>query len=162
MGTLVSQGFETYIAPGPITTTYKEMLDAIVKNGFNHIRDQWIETEDTWNDDEATYTHLVVGACVLGQGSINIGSNTSSFQDALDNINVPYNKIPKALRDDYDEDYPTELGNLLITMNDYMNADGEYIFSWKQLVKFATTHITPHFDEKVNLQPREYKIEKVK
>lgn len=56
---------EIYGIELPIKTfTVREVYDALAKNGFEHLRENWF---DGWNNGKP------VGACVLGQGALNLG-----------------------------------------------------------------------------------------
>lgn len=46
-----------------VTKTVKEIFEALAKNGFEHLRGQWFSYMDS----------VKPGACILGQGAINLG-----------------------------------------------------------------------------------------
>lgn len=136
------------------TVTYKQILDAIVENGFHHIRESWFDFDSA---DGTT----IVSACLLGQGALNLETKTYEIERALNRIEVRNSRIPKALREESYEEGSASLGELLISMNDFVADNGKYVYSWKQLVNFATTHIKPHFEEEVIIQRKVWSYKKI-
>jgi len=134
---------------GVITVTYAEIRDAIIKNGFEHIRGSWF----TYG-----YGNIVVGACVLGQGARNLGVYSNSVDEALNEIYIPKSKIPINVRNHFG-DKGAGLGTILIEMNDsykMVNGDMKYNYSWKQMVNYLRVHIKDHLEETVELSTYNY------
>lgn len=144
---------------GRINTTIGAILDALVENGFEHIRGTWFK----YGEDAENGEKLIIGACVLGQAALNLSANDDSIQRVLNKyIKIPYGRIPKHVRNAYEPDEAGGIGSILISMNDaYEYANGgvnRYYYSWKQLVNYATKHIEPYRNTEVILYRKGYDV----
>jgi len=153
-----------------IKATYQQILDALVKNGFEHIRGSWFQYSDGSQED-FSQEKLVVGGCILGQGSLNLGANYSDVETALNEIRVPFSEIPAGIRSRFTQSgeggrRSTGLGSILIEMNDHTHwkdkgndsVSRTYTYSWKQMINYAKTHMKGHLEETVQLSKQTYNI----
>lgn len=70
--------------------TVKEVFDALVQNGFEHLRETWLNT-----DDQGKPT----GACILGQAGLNLGVYMESGQ-LYDDLTKFYENFYSSLAQD--------------------------------------------------------------
>jgi len=140
-----------------IRVTYKKILEALIKNGFIHLRGGWF-------DYNSLYGGIYIGGCVLGQTAMNLGAESSNLTDALDEIKITFDELPepiktKKIHNNYYDGGSYGLGGLLIYMNDAFDSyKNEYYFSWDDLVDAATFYMQPYLKNKVTLPTESYKV----
>jgi hypothetical protein len=74
--------------------TVQEIIDAIRKNGFDHLRSSWVHE---------SFDRTIDGGCVLGQGAINVGA--ASHDDVVDDLVYGFFRT----REHYDQYNESEL-----------------------------------------------------
>jgi hypothetical protein len=146
------------------TFTVREIFEAIKKNGFEHLREQWYSFN---NDGKA------IGGCVLGQAALNLnvpadsdtsGDLTSNLWAQLNQFDTPEKWI--------DSMYPMNTrvaGKAIVYWNDHRVIDPEtganvtdadgYVWTlptYNDVVEMAREVLEPHFDETIKLPHVEY------
>jgi len=158
--------------------TVKEVFEAIKKNGFDHIRSNWIITSDG----------KPVGACVLGQGALNLGVAAEyNYYGNINNLVPGYSDMPwpqqekahtaitrtakkhsliaqlNKFKADKGSKWVTgeagssRAGDLIVYWNDareYVSEDDfrDYrLKTYEEVVDMAYDILKPHFDEKLEL-----------
>lgn len=153
------------------TVTIREVYEAIEKNGFNHLREEWVRT---------TKSGKVIAGCVLGQAAVNLGvlPNESlinrehifesypklQFENELDRVNYrDFNELPTPLLNfifKYSlisqlDNVHAGLGSDLVDRNDAerYTSGGRKVFtySWKEVVAYAKERLEPYFNKKITL-----------
>jgi hypothetical protein len=72
--------------------TVQDIIDAIRKNGFDHLRSTWVHED---------FSERVDGGCVLGQGAVNIGA--ASHDDIIDDLLYHFFRSDVTRYDQYNE-----------------------------------------------------------
>ena len=136
--------------------TVEDAYKALVKNGFEHIRKEWVST----NPDGT-----ILGGCAIGQMAINLGvapigdgKHTPmmyTLHSQLNHFMVPYSKLRGRVR--YNYDGYAALGDLIITLND-MSGNMGFVYKWKDLVRAVHYYMKPFFNEQITLSVVTFKL----
>jgi len=110
--------------------TVAEVLEAIEKNGYKHIRGQWWGTE--WNDGPA----VITSACVMGQAALNLGVSNSDLESKLN-----------AAADG--------LASTMINYNDDELPSGRHR-KYSELKEIARNKFRPHLHKMIEVETAEY------
>lgn len=144
-----------------VTITGKDLLEAIKKNGFEHLRGQWF----AGNDGKVT------GACIIGQAAINLGADSDYVQNRVDKVfTIGARSLPDGIKeeflekpngrfiygDDKNHEFTFGFAAVMIAMNDKMVDDISYAYSWNQLVRYAEKFLTPYLDINVKLEASKF------
>ena len=164
------------------TYTVKEVFEAIKKNGFEHLRDEWTSYG---------YNGKPVGACVLGQGALNLNvppSNDNDVHDSpfiedllsnatdydeqekianvYDELETKYNVVTQLDRFQVKETSKwyqvgrSTCGHAIVHWNDavdYEDNDRHYVLeTYEEVVDMVFDVLKPHMAKKVRLVSRVY------
>jgi hypothetical protein len=149
--------------------TVEEVYKALALNGFEHLRSQW-----TAHDVRGA----IKGACILGQGALNLGvvmvDENDSDEDPYSLLNQ-LNKLSVPPTSQWDVDYGA--GSTIIEWNDktefILKKDGspardrngnmrkQYVLrTYKDVLKMAHDVLSPHFSKKLILRKKEYNLKR--
>lgn len=144
------------------TYTVREVYDALAKNGFEHLREQWFKV----NEDGS-----VAGGCVLGQAALNLSivataedgwwryienmeeqpNNTYTLWDQLNKFHIN-RKSKWASQGEHDPD-SLQVGDVIIFWNDLYDFGRKYYLpTYQDVVSMAYDVMEPFFDKKVYLR----------
>ena len=153
--------------------TVKEVFEALKKNGFEHLRENWF----AWDTEGK-----LISACALGQAAINLSTvvswhdhydrfernnfTSSDFKHTLvSQLNKfivkggkrnkwvnPTKKFLKTLGTEYcPPDLGTDLGDLIIGWNDAKAKDNFLLQTYEEVTNMAYELMEPFFDKTVEL-----------
>lgn len=119
-----------------IEVSVESAFKALAKNGFDHIRDEWVST----NNDGT-----ILGGCALGQMGVNLGAEFSGPCG----LEGQLNRFDGA-------------GGKIIQYNDWKawnSAEEDYDYhDWKDVVAYAYEILKPHFKETLILVTHQFKL----
>jgi hypothetical protein len=139
--------------------TVREIFEALKKNGFDHLRGEWVSTNSRGK---------AVGACAIGQAALNLGVQASPDEDtSLGNL---YDELQTLEVDPSSRWYVGDFaGGTIVHWNDLRVTDGfgnpqytaqkhpKYVLRyWYQVVEMAREVLEPHFDKIIRLPHFEY------
>jgi hypothetical protein len=140
-----------------ITVSVKDIYEAIEKNGFDHLRQEWLAVD--WETKK-------ISACVLGQAAINLGiipklsgnTDDSNISDTLDNDfaeELDGLGYVDSNRWRYESGLNTP-GRTIIYWNDKLIDDkdpgkGYFLPTYEDVVAMAYDVLSPYFDRDITL-----------
>lgn len=129
--------------------TIREVYEALALNGFRYVRGNWV-VEDVKG--------VANGACILGQGALNLGvephTDLYSLESQLNNFSVPV--------DSPWHWFNSGLAATIIHWNDRAKFSYDlhrhvYLLrTYKQVLKMAYDVLSPHFDKTITLRKRDW------
>lgn len=111
------------------TVKVSEILEAIEKNGYKHVRGQWFHSDMT---NEGIITK---GACIMGQAAINLGISPDFYRE-LDAVTGG-------------------LGSKMIDYNDSPLESGRYR-KYSELKEIARNKFRPYLNEIITVEDSKY------
>ncbi len=145
--------------------TVREVYEAIAKNGFAHIREEW-----TAQDFEGQ----IYGGCVLQQGGMNLGVAVNNETGENETSMTLATKLDEFLIDPKNPWYTSNVGHkgagsIIIYWNDKAefveneDGEGEYIYdlpTYEAVTEMAYEVLEPFFDHVITLENREWNFKR--
>lgn len=132
-----------------IEVTVRQVFNALKKNGFEHLRGSWFMFKDEDGEQfedmhDATKRTVVIGGCILGQGAINLGSDSDTL---IVQLNQFKNKSARWMTLD------RPVADSIIYWNDKIGVDGLWALpAYEDVVNMAHDILLPYFKEKITLK----------
>lgn len=150
------------------TVTVKEVFEAIEKNGFEHLRREWLTRDKNGK---------IIAGCVLGQAAVNLKTLPAGElfelymvdrgKDGLLVDDESYEELRKLaikhslshqLNQISTNEWTLGLGSSIISINDAGEYVGDglmrrfkYIYTWEEIVNLTKNMLIPYFDQEVTL-----------